>query len=160
MPLLVDATQSMSSMSLKADNSTRVYRTSAVLKTVTLFGYTGSVCCITHNALLLLLCYANIRYCCCCWQQITALATVPSTTSGTLLLVGLEDGTIALRDFPGFSLAFELSYSVSSHFQYQLTDCSRLHVLRVVCSCCATACIALRNTVVCSSSFRACGSAS
>ena len=67
-------------------------------------------------------------------QQITALATVPSTPSGTLLLIGLDDGTIAMRDFPGFSLAFELSYSVSTTL-HKFRSGAFVEMARLYCDC-------------------------
>ncbi|CAM9263020.1 unnamed protein product [Chrysoparadoxa australica] len=46
-----------------------------------------------------------------CHANITALACVESPV-GPLVLLGMDDGTIAVRDFPGFSLAFELNSAI------------------------------------------------
>ncbi len=43
---------------------------------------------------------------------VTALSFIEKTPAGPVLLVGLEDGTVQVRDFPGFSLAFELNSRV------------------------------------------------
>lgn len=43
------------------------------------------------------------------FARVTALAAFPTSPAGPLLLVGLENGAIAIRDFPGFNLAFELN---------------------------------------------------
>ncbi len=45
---------------------------------------------------------------------VTALSFIEKTPAGPVLLVGLEDGTVQVRDFPGFSLAFELNSRVSN----------------------------------------------
>ncbi|CAM9775115.1 unnamed protein product [Phaeothamnion confervicola] len=44
-------------------------------------------------------------------EAVTALACVPVSSAGPLILYGLQNGSVAIRDYPGFGLAFELLHA-------------------------------------------------